>query len=92
MTGNAVDTWTGVILDAVDMLQTLARSSDDPADALQTIDVMLDVLRDGLVGKTSPEVALAELKAVSEAAAQERRDRQQRVAALHEKFDPGATE
>lgn len=88
MTVNAADTWTGVVLDALDMLQALARSNDDPADALQTIDVMLDSLRDGLAGKVSPEVVLAELKAVNEIAARERRDRQQRGAALHEKFDP----
>lgn len=80
---------TMVVIDALDTLQMVARTyTDRPDDALQTIDVMIESLRDGLAGRTTPDVLAAEVRALLEQIANEHPTRP----TLDSKFDPGGTD
>lgn len=52
-------------LAALDTIRAFARmDTDRPHDVLQTVEVMLASLQDGLSGKTTPDVLAAELAAL----------------------------
>jgi len=76
------------VLAALDTIRTFARTDTDrPQDVLQTVEVMLASLQDGLSDKTTPDVLAAELAALVDVHGREVSKQPKPVDA---RFDPGA--
>ena len=73
---------------ALDTIRAFARQdTDHPQDVLQTVEIMLASLQDGLTGKTTPDVLAAELAALVDVHGRESSKRPRTP--VDERFDPG---